>query len=176
MPADRCVLEIVSFLFSGEDPGIRAQRFPIGLEREDVTGLLVLDLAGILLGSCWDLAGDGAARHPPPIASTATMAPSIAIVSGSAGMAAVSLDLAFALPRPERSRRMPGHWPPACGEGGKAALERFRAERGEDAAQTIVRGRAVLERPEPAQQLDFLRAGPCDAGEGVRSGHNREQA
>ncbi len=40
----------------------------------------------------------------------------------------------------------------------------------------IVRGRAILEGPEPAQEVKLLLAKPLDVAEGLRTGQNRQQS
>ncbi len=60
--------------------------------------------------------------------------------------------------------------------GNEAALERLRVERGEDIAELVMRGRAVLEGPEAAQEVDLRLAKERNFGERLGAGENGEQA
>ena len=141
-----------------------------------------------------------------PMASIVTTAPSIAIMSSSAGMATISLDfsvtaicpitsrcraakaetvwigsLAFFF-EPERRDVLPSMAMTSAGvlierrnPGDEAASERLGVERGEDVAEMIMRRRAVLERPEAAQQRKLLFAKASHVGEGLGSRQHGEQ-
>ena len=59
--------------------------------------------------------------------------------------------------------------------GREAALEAFSAEAGEDILKAVMRGRAVAEGTEPAEEIRLLLDGTGDTGEGVRAREDREQ-
>ena len=90
VPADRGILEFPGFLLSDENLDILAQGALIALQRENVIGLLLDDFRAM---SRWQ-----------PIASIVTTAPSIAIMSSSAGMATISLDFSATLTWPSTRR------------------------------------------------------------------------
>ena len=117
-----------------------------------------------------------------PMASMVTIAPSIASMSRSFGIAMISLDFSATLTWPStrrwRAAKAETMWmaafrPLVAGSahglavdgdhprrhpghrgdpGDEAALELLGVERGEDVAEMIVGRRAVLERPEAAKQ------------------------
>jgi hypothetical protein len=60
--------------------------------------------------------------------------------------------------------------------GDETALELFGVEHGEDVAQVVVRGRAVLERAEAAQEFELLLAEQRDIDEGLGPRQHGEKA
>lgn len=60
--------------------------------------------------------------------------------------------------------------------GDEALLERLRIQTGEKGAELVVRGRAVGERTEPAQQCELLLAEPGDVHDRLSSRQHRQQA
>ena len=63
-----------------------------------------------------------------------------------------------------------------CHPVNETALEALGVEDGENIAEVIVRGRAMVKRPEPTQKLDLLLAEPRNVDEALRAGQNRKQA
>ena len=59
---------------------------------------------------------------------------------------------------------------------GEAALELSGVQHGEDVAEMIVRGRAVTERTEAAEQVQFFGAKDGYLGDGLRPCDDRQQA
>jgi hypothetical protein len=140
-----------------------------------------------------------------PIASMVTMAPSIAIMSSSFGIATIALD--FSAPLPEHAAlarcesrdhvnrlvrafllvgaacclaidgdHVASRPGQRCHPGEKAALEGFGIERGKTIAEVIVRRRPIAKRAEPAQPFALLLAEPGDVGDRLRPGEHRQTA
>jgi len=60
--------------------------------------------------------------------------------------------------------------------GGEAALELFGIQRGQDIAEVIVRGRAVAERAEAAEQIPLFHPEDGNIGDGLGARQHGEQA
>src|SRR5580693_9083257 len=109
-----------------------------------------------------------------PMASMVMIAPSIASMSSSFGIAMISFDFSATLtcPRTRRWRaanaetsarrltinrdhpsRHPGH---RCDPADEAGLELLGVKRGQDVAQMVMGGRAILERAKAAKQLKLF--------------------
>ena len=193
MAADFCILEAIGLLFGGEQFDILAKSPLIAFERQHVIGLFVEDLLGDgalaadrvegddgaldrqeikQLGDCDDLVG--LVRHFD-LAEHQALARRegrdhvdrrlrALLLAGAAQRLAVDRDDFL------------GRAGQRCHPVNETALEALGVEDGENIAEVIVRGRAMVKRPEPTQKLDLLLAEPRNVDEALRAGQNRKQA
>jgi hypothetical protein len=109
VPADLGVVEAARFLLGDEQRNVGVERALIALQSQHIIGLFVEDgLGNRALAPSADLSNDAAHRRnlgpASPIASMVTMAPSIAIIASSLGMAVISFDFSSTLTWPSTSR------------------------------------------------------------------------
>nr|WP_281433653.1 hypothetical protein [Methylosinus sp. H3A] len=193
LAADRRIHETIGFLLGGEQLHVFVERSLIASVRDDVIGLLVLDLLGDGALTAHGVDGDDGAfyghhvqergngddlvgffrygdlPHDEPLPGGESrddvdrLLRALLLIGAARGFAVGGDDLGWRLSQ----SRDPGD---------EAALERLRVERGENVAEMVVRQRAVFEWPEATQQVELFLAEPRDVGEGLRPGQHGEQA
>jgi hypothetical protein len=108
--ADFAVLESHGFLLGDENIDIRAERALVAFQRENVIGLFVDNLLRDIALAPRLAIPSGCARRnlwpALPIASMVTIAPSIASIFKSLGIAMISLDFSATLTCPSTRRRL----------------------------------------------------------------------